>query len=58
MTEKEIKAFLQKSEVIEYLKNNIKLYLSVDPCENILGYDIKAEVYLGKHLLVEDSDYI
>lgn len=58
MTEQEIKAFLQKPEVIKYLKENINLVLSVDPCENIYGYDIKAKVYLGKHLLAKDSDSI
>ncbi len=58
MTEQEIKAFLQKPEVIKYLKENIRLDLSVDPCENIYGYDIKAKVYLGKHLLAKDSDSI
>ena len=58
MTEQEIKAFLQKPEVIEYLKENIVLNLSVEPCENILGYDIEAEVYLEGQLLAKDEDCI
>lgn len=58
MTEQEIKAFLQKPEVLKYLRENIKLNLSVEPCENILGYDIEAEVYLDGQLLAKDEDCI
>ena len=58
MTEQEIKAFLQKPEVLKYLKENIRLNLSVEPCESILGYDIEAEVYLDGQLLAKDSDCI
>ena len=58
MTEQEIKAFLQKPEVIEYLKENIVLNLSVEPCESILGYDIEAEVYLDGQLLTSDTDCV
>lgn len=58
MTEQEIKAFLQKPEVLKYLKENIELNLSVEPCESILGYDIEAEVYLDGQLLAKDKDCI
>ena len=58
MTEQEIKAFLQKPEVIKYLKENIELNLSVEPCESVLGYDIEAEVYLDGQLLAKDEDCI
>ena len=58
MTEQEIKAFLQKPEVIKYLKENIELNLSVEPCEDIYGYDIEAEVYLDGQLLAKDEDCI
>ena len=58
MTQIEIENLLKKPEVIEYLKNNIELLLSVEPCENILGYDITATVSLFGHTIAEDTDCI
>ena len=58
MTEKEIKELLEKKEVLDYLKKNLKLELNVEPCENINGYDITAEVKLFGETLAEDTDCI
>ena len=58
MSDKEIKDFLEKPEVIEFLKKTIKINLDCEECENIYGYDIHSEVYLFCNLLAEDEDSI
>lgn len=58
MTEKEIEAFLKKSEVVDYLKKNIYLDLSVEACESIYGYDITATVSLNNIELAKETDCI
>lgn len=58
MTEKEIEMFLKKKEVVEYLKRNINLDLSVSACEEIYGYDIEATVSLDNIELAKATDCI
>lgn len=58
MSDKEIKDFLEKPEVLDFLKKTIKLNLCCEECENIYGYDIQAKVYLFGNLLAEGEDSI
>jgi hypothetical protein len=58
MTNEEIKAFLEKEEVIEFLKNNVQMSIEIEPCENIYGYNIEASAWLFGNLIAEDEDCI
>lgn len=58
MSEQEIKNFLSKKEVIDYLKENLELYLNVEPCIEVCGYDIEAAVFLHGEELAKDTDCI
>lgn len=58
MSEQEIKNFLSKKEVIDYLKKNLELYLNVEPCIGVCGYDIEATVSLHGEELAKDTDCI
>lgn len=58
MNKNEIKEFLEKPEVLAYLKENLQLILNVDPCEDIYGYDITAKVMLFGKILAKEKDCI
>lgn len=58
MSEQEIKELLGKKEVIDYLKENLELYLNVEPCIGVCGYDIEATVFLHGEELAKDTDCI
>lgn len=58
LTKKEIREFLENKDVIDYLKDNLKIDISIDPCEACLGYDIVAKAILHGNLITEETDYI
>ena len=57
MTEQEIKAFLEKKEVQEYLKTHMKVKISIAPTD-FCGYDITATACLDDKEIVTNDDFI
>lgn len=57
MTKEEIKAFLKREEVKDYLKEHISVEISIEPTE-FLGYDIEATAYLDDEEIASNDDFI
>ena len=57
ITEQEIKAFLEKKEVQEYLKTHMKVEISVESTD-FCGYDITATACLDDKEIVSNDDFI